>query len=148
MHTERTSRILVIASETADGLALSESIRRSAARHDRVEVLVVSPALNSRLRHWTSDTDKARSSAEARLERCLRRLRKHGIVAHGCIGDAEPLLALHDALAQFPADEIIVSTHPPGASNWLERDVVERARAETGRRVIHVYDASLSLEAV
>lgn len=148
MHTERTSRILVIAAETADGRALTESILRSADRHSRVEVLVVAPALNSRLRHWTSDSDKARSSAESRLERCLRRLRQHGIVARGCIGDADPLLAMHDALSEFPADEIIVSTHPPGASNWLEQNVAERASAETGRHVVHVYDASLSLEAV
>ena len=36
---------------------------------------------------------------------------------------------MEDALRQFPADEVIISTHPPGRSNWLERDVVERAHA-------------------
>ena len=35
---------------------------------------------------------------------------------------------MEDALRRFPADEVIISTHPPGRSNWLERDVVERAR--------------------
>jgi hypothetical protein len=33
---------------------------------------------------------------------------------------------------------VIVSTHPPGLSNWLERDVVNRARAISPVPVRHV----------
>ena len=44
------------------------------------DVLVVAPALNSRLRHWLSDED-----------------------------DAHPLLAIADALSTFPADEIVIA---------------------------------------
>jgi hypothetical protein len=38
----------------------------------------------------------------------------------------------------FRAGEVIVSTHPPGRSNWLERDVVQRARAISPVPVTHV----------
>ena len=45
---------------------------------------------------------------------------------------------MEDALRRFPADEVIISTHPPGRSNWLERDVVERARERFDMPVTHV----------
>ena len=45
---------------------------------------------------------------------------------------------MEDALRRFPADEVIISTHPLGRSNWLERDVVERARERFDITVTHV----------
>jgi hypothetical protein len=36
------------------------------------------------------------------------------------------------------ADEVMISTHPPGRSNWLERDVVARARARHPLPIEHV----------
>ena len=64
-------------------------------------------------------------------------LRETGIDARGEIGDADPLAAIADALAVFLADEVMVSTHPPGRSHWLERDLVGRAR-ERHVTVTHV----------
>ena len=46
--------------------------------------------------------------------------------------------AMEDALRLFPADEMIISTHPHGRSNWLERDVVERARERFPLPITHV----------
>jgi hypothetical protein len=46
--------------------------------------------------------------------------------------------AIEDALAEFDADEVIISTHPPDRSNWLERGVVERARERIDLPVSHV----------
>ncbi|MGH3034496.1 MAG: hypothetical protein ACRDON_08050 [Gaiellaceae bacterium] len=90
-------------------------------------MLVVSPALNSRLRRWFSDEDGARVKAQARLVSSLTTLADDGIVALGEIGDADPVQAIEDALCTFRADELIISTHPAGRSNWLERHVVRRA---------------------
>jgi hypothetical protein len=98
------------------------------SRDVRAEVLVVTPALNSPLRHWASDEDDARAAAGERLEASLARLRALGIEAHGAVGDADPLQAIEDALRTFGADEIVLSTHPEGRSHWLERGVVEKAR--------------------
>jgi hypothetical protein len=38
----------------------------------------------------------------------------------------------------FAADEVIISTYPPGRSHWLERDLVERTRAVHPVTVTHV----------
>jgi len=130
-------RILVIANETADGPALREQLVERATRGP-VQVFVVCPALNSRLRHWLSDEDGARIRAEQRLRASLAALAREGIDADGVVGDADPVVALADGLRMFRAGEVIVSTHPPGRSNWLERDVVQRARAISPVPVTHV----------
>jgi GABA permease len=130
-------RVLVIANETVAGRRLREEIERAGTGGD-VEVLVVCPALNSPLRHWTSDDDNARAQAQERLDGSLERLREHGIEARGEIGDSDPLQAIEDALRTFGPDEIILSTHPPGRSNWLERGVVTGARERFAVPITHV----------
>ncbi len=130
-------RILVIANETVGGGTLRNTIRERSAG-SRAEVLVVSPALNSPLKHWVSDEDEARKAAQERLDRSLARLHEAGIEARGEIGDGEPLQAIEDALRTFGADEIIISTHPEGRSNWLERGVVAGARERFPVSITHV----------
>ena len=136
-HAEGERRILVIANETVGGLTLRSTIEER-SRNLRAEVLVCTPALNSRLRHWTSDEDSARVSAQGRLDASLDRLRSLGIDASGEVGDADPLQAMEDALRTFGADEIIISTHPEGRSHWLERGVVEKARERFAVPITHV----------
>jgi hypothetical protein len=75
-------------------------------------VLVVAPALNSRLRHWLSDEDEARRRAEERLAAFLDRIARSGVDAEGRVGDADPLLAIADALVMFPADAIVTQPAP------------------------------------
>jgi hypothetical protein len=130
-------RILAIANETVEGDALHELICMHAGALP-ADVLVVAPALNSRLRHYMSDNDAARVAAEERLERSVERLEAAGVPAYGWVGDADPLEAIADALAVFPADQVIVSTHPEHRSNWLARDVVDRARERFGLPIAHV----------
>jgi nucleotide-binding universal stress UspA family protein len=130
-------RILVVANETVGGETLRDCIRRQSEGY-RAEVLVVSPALNSPLKHWTSDEDGARDEAQMRLERSVGRLRAAGIDARGEVGDGDPVQAIEDALRTFGADEIIISTHPEGRSHWLERGVVDRARERFTPPVTHV----------
>jgi GABA permease len=136
-HDEGERRILVVANETVGGGRLFDEIHARSA-NVREEVLVVCPALNSALRHWVSDEDGARQAAQDRLDASLRRLADAGIDARGEIGDADPLQAIEDALRTFGADEIIISTHPPERSNWLERGVVDKAREEFPVPVRHV----------
>ncbi len=130
-------RILAIANETVEGDELHDLIVDHAAGLP-ADVIVVAPALNSRMRHWFSDEDGARRAAEDRLERSLDRLAEARIAAYGWVGDADPLVAIEDALAIFPADQLIISTHPERRSNWLSRDVVSRARERFGLPVAHV----------
>ncbi len=109
-----------------------------AGEHDEHEVLVVAPALNGRLAHYVSDVDRAEAAAEQRVSGAVQRLRDRGLVARGEIGDAHPFTAIDDALAVFAADELIIATHPPGESHWLEKGLFDRARAELDLPVDHV----------
>lgn len=130
-------RILVVSNETAEGALLYRTIRdRADGRH--AEVLVVAPALNSRLRHWTSDCDTAIEAAAVRVKRCLDRLAAAGVDAAGRVGDADPLQAIADAVTWFAADELIIVTHPEERSNWLAHDLPRRALQRFGLPTTHL----------
>ena len=134
---EGERRILVIANETVAGEELHEAIERATTGYN-AQVLVVTPALNTKLRHWVSDEDRARAAAQARLADRLAGLAAAGIDARGQVGDADPVQSIADALRTFGADEVIISTHPEGRSNWLERGVVDTARARFAVPITHV----------
>ena len=136
-HAVGERRLLVIANETVGGLELLLELR-ARSQGGRTQVLVVSPALNSPLKHWVSDEDSAREAASERLEASLAAMRAAGIEARGEIGDGDPLQAIEDALRTFAPDELVISTHPEGRSNWLERGVVEGARERFALPVTHV----------
>ena len=124
-------RLLVVANETIG----SEQLRREVGERARgrdTEVLVVVPALNTPIRHWTDDEDPARNEARSRLDEELALLGGLGVTSRGEVGTDDPLQAMADALRTFPADEIVISTHPPGRSNWLEEGVVDSARRSFG----------------
>lgn len=129
-------RILVVANETVGGPELLETVRESARPGSHV--LVVSPALNSPIRHWASDEDDARARAKERLDTSLASMRASGLQAEGEIGDGDPIQAIEDAIRTFRPDELIVSTHPVGRSHWLERGVVEKARERFDIPLTHV----------
>jgi hypothetical protein len=136
-HAEGERRILVVANETVAGHTLRSMILERSL-DVREEVLVVTPALNSPLKHWVSDEDDARAAAQERLDASLAKLADAGVEARGEVGDGDPLQAMEDALRTFGADEIIISTHPEGRSNWLERGVVEKARERFAVPITHV----------
>jgi hypothetical protein len=95
------------------------------------EVLVVAPALNSRLRRWLSDEDGARRLADARASATVERLELRGLHAHGQIGDGDPMQAIADTLPVFAADEIVIA----GDTSVAER-LAARARARFGLPVL------------
>jgi GABA permease len=129
--------LLVVANETVEGSVLVDTVRDIALSRG-AHVFVVAPALNSRLRHWMSDSDYAHSAAQQRLENTLARLQAAGVRASGEVGDADPLRAMEDAIHIFPADEIVIGTHPEERSNWLAHDLVARACARFELPVAHV----------
>jgi hypothetical protein len=128
-----TRRLLVVANETVPSDTLRESIGRDAGAD--TDVLVIAPALNTRLGYWAGDDRRARRHAEERLALCLHSLAIAGIDAGGFVADADPLLAIEDALQLFEADRIVISTHSDGGSNWLARGIVERARKRFAQQV-------------
>lgn len=133
----RPRRILVVANHTATSPALIAALHGH-ANQAPVHVHLVVPALNTRLRHWVSDTDGAVSAAHRRAEDAIAVLRSQGLSATVEVGDSVPLLAIEDALAEFDADEIVISTLPPKQSHWLEHDLVALARSRFSVPVWHV----------
>ena len=130
-------RVLVVANETVGGEELLSAIS-TLALTQKTQFLVICPALNSRLRTFTSDEDPAREAAQTRLDETLARLSSVGIEARGEVGDGDPIVAVDDGVRTFGPAEIVISTHPPGRSNWLERGVVESVRAHYDVPVTHV----------
>ena len=138
-------RLLVVANETVEGAALLDEIR-DRCRNRQSEILVITPALpTSRASHWASDTDEATELARQRMELSLLAIKDLGLKAKGEIGDSDPNVAIEDALRIFAADEIVISTHPPQRSRWLERGVVDRAREQIDLPISHVV-VDLSVE--
>lgn len=133
-------RVLVVANQTVGGRALLDEIRRRVEGEERSEVLVVAPPLaGSAAEHWSSDVDEGIADARKRLDESLAAMRAAGLRVSGRVGDHhDPNQAIEDALSEFAADEVIISTHPPSRSRWLESGVVERARSELPQPVTHV----------
>ena len=100
-------------------------------------VTVVSPQNEPRAGFVVNETSR-RSTAERRLRRTLDLLHEAGIAARGAIVDPDPLQALKDGLEQYQPDEVIISTHPPERSKWLEQGVVDRAEEDLPVPVTHV----------
>ena len=88
--------------------------------------------------NWTSYLDCTLCASLGRLGASLAALATVGVSARGDVGDSDPLQAIEDELRTFGADEIIISTHPPGRSNWLERDIVTHARDRFPVPITHV----------
>lgn len=139
MSETAARRILVIANET---LAEPDVVQAVAARAagTPADVLVVAPALpRSRLAHMLgTDVQRAREAAGARLESTVEALERAGLDATGQLGDGDPMQALDDAVRTFRPDEIVIATHPPERSGWLERDIVSRARARHRIPITHL----------
>ena len=126
-------KIIALVSEPISGKALKSAVGAEAA--EEAEVLVVAPALNSRFKFLLSDPDEAIARAEEVQEETVERLDEEGIDAAGDTGESDPLLALQDALQTYPADEIVLCTHPESGRNWQEEGVVDEARERFGKPV-------------
>jgi hypothetical protein len=145
--TEPTpTRLLLVANRTCPCPTLPGQVLESIGDL-RGEVLVLAPALNSRLRHRLSDSDAAVEAAHDRMRATIEELRRLGLTVTGEVGDADPLTAMADALASFAATRIMISTWPAGASNWLEKDLPGRAAERFGlpiHNIVSRYDAPVS----
>ena len=129
-------RILALVSEPVSADALRSAIGEDDAAD--AEVLVVAPALSSRQRFLLADPDPGIERAEEVQQETVERLDEEGVDAAGDTGESDPLLAVQDALQTFPADEIVLFTHPGGDQNWLEEGLVEDAKERFEAPVRHV----------
>lgn len=101
-------KLLVLATDPVDAGAVRRALPD--ADLEGAEVLVVSPALaTSPTSFWMSDSDEARAEAEAVAARTAAALGdSEASRVHATTGESEPLLALQDALATYPADRVLI----------------------------------------
>src|SRR5215211_5517233 len=119
------TRLLIAAGEAADSAdALPFGVRELVDAAD--EVLVVTPALPTRSEWLASATDKAREQADERLRVVLGQLEDLGSETSGTVGADDPLLAFEDALAEFPADHILIGLRARERTGWQERGLLDQ----------------------
>jgi nucleotide-binding universal stress UspA family protein len=118
-------KVLVLTSEPITAAKLSSALTGDVDPKD-VELLIVTPALQpSALRFWFSDADDAIARAQRTEQETVERLSKEGVEVDSETGESDPEQAIQDALQTFPADEILVFTHPEDQQRYRENVDVE-----------------------
>jgi hypothetical protein len=132
-------KLLVLATDPVDAHAVRQALPGEDL--EGAEVLVVSPAIaSSAASFWMSDSDDARAEAESVAARTAAALRESeaGRV-HATTGESEPLLALQDALATYPADRVLIFARGgEERARYREEDLFGEAERRFGVPVTEV----------
>jgi hypothetical protein len=131
-------KLLVLATDPVDADDLRGAL--DGEEIDGAAVLVVSPAVNaSPVAFWVSDSDEAIADAESTARQTADALAAEGARTRAQTGESEPLLALQDALATFPADRVVVFARGDEESQrYREDDVAGEAQRRFGVPVVDV----------
>ncbi|HET9939031.1 MAG TPA: hypothetical protein VFQ28_09575 [Gaiella sp.] len=97
----------------------AEDVLRRRLGDDVDEVKVVVPVVQQGFLDWLANDERAASHAGEEAERLADAL--PGDVAEAKFGEADVMLAIQDALADFPADEVVVALHPDDEAPFAER---------------------------
>ena len=137
-QTETQFRVLVVAADEHVGAPLEQEIEARAQGRSPL-VRVIAPGLTrTAFEHAAGSIDEGREAAQERLEEALDDLGEADAEVDGRVGDADPMLAIEDALFEFPADEIIVVTHADDEdARWMEDDLFEKARKQFEPPISH-----------
>jgi hypothetical protein len=105
-------KVLVVSTvENADDV-----LREEIGDADVVKVVV--PAVRQGVLDWLANDEEAISRAEEEAQRTAEQL--PGDTAEAGAGEPNVELAIRDALATFPADEIVVAVRPPEQEGRVE----------------------------
>jgi hypothetical protein len=97
----------------------AENVLRKRLGGDVGSLKVVVPVVQQGFLDWLANDERAFSSAEEEAARLADALPGDALDAHA--GEADVMLAIQDALAEFPADEIVVALHPEDEADFAER---------------------------
>ena len=124
-------RVLVVATAPVVTAELRERVRDHAGPD--AEVRVVAPASNvSPLKWLANDEDEARDEAAEIAGQAEQAVEPEAARVEVDVGDSDPVQAIEDALRSFPAEEVLVVTHPGDDANWLEKDAAAEASERFG----------------
>jgi hypothetical protein len=113
-------RYLVVANQTLVGSELMEIIQARSVTEEACFHIVVPATPVREKRVWTRG--KAQALAKERLGDAIKRFADFGAEATGEVGDANPMAAIADCPWTVAFDGIILSTLPPGRSEWPRQD--------------------------
>jgi hypothetical protein len=131
------AKVLVVAHDTAATSTLIEAVRER-AQQGPVKFHLVVPRQAHGMHRVVDPQDVGEEPAAKVLSDALPKLSSAaGHEVTGSIGDAEPLMAIEDAVNLGGFHEIIISTHPHGISRWIKMDLISKTRA-LGLPVTHV----------
>ena len=88
---------------------------------DHVKVIV--PVVKQGFLDWLANDEHAFSKAKAVAEDTAEELPADNVAP--AAGEADVALAIRDALATFPADEVVVAVRPPDDAGAIERAASE-----------------------
>ncbi len=111
------ARILVVAHRTAATPKLLEQIQTRAQRGPCAFVLLVPRP------YWDPETEEAAKVIELAVPLLEQAA---GGEVEALVGDTDPFVAVHEALARSEFDEVIISTLPTRVSHWLRLDLPAR----------------------
>jgi hypothetical protein len=124
-------RVLVVATAPVVTSELRERVRDHAGPD--AEVRVVAPASNvSPLKWLANDEDEARDEAAEIAGQAEQAVEPEAARVEVEVGDSDPVQAIEDALRSFPAEEVLVVTHPGDDANWLEKNTAAEASERFG----------------
>lgn len=141
-RTGGTFSLLVVADSRCGSAGVCSTVRDH-LRGRVADVLVIVPVLASALHFLTEDEEAERDEARVRLADLLLGLKRLGIEARGTVGADDPVQAIGDALATFPANEIVIAAPPQRSRHWLEQDLERTARDVFG---IHVSTLAIDVD--
>lgn len=124
-------KLLIAAGESASGSKeLPVGVREliDAAQ----EIMVMTPALPSRIEWLVSATNKAREHADERLSTVLSHLEELGSKASGRVGADDPMVAFEDAIREFAPDHLLIALRPEDEAGWQERGLLDRLLGQFG----------------
>ena len=120
-------RYLVVAHRTLGGAHLMEHLHHLREEDSYCQFHLVVPRYHPSTGSWNDAKIDAR--ARATLDEMLDRMTAMGMGATGEIGDANPVLAVEDAMRREGVGTItgiVVSTLPGRSSAWLRGNVPDR----------------------
>jgi hypothetical protein len=112
-RSDARRHVLVVASQPVDEPSAVERIVDAVVDREpreEAEVLVLAPAHDRFLDRWASAVRPARQEAQRKLVLSVAALAAAEVEARGKVGDADIVQAVEDALATFPATDVILVT--------------------------------------
>lgn len=120
------AHLLVVANQTVDSPELLSALQHRADAGP-IHVTFLSPCAYAQ-----------REAVQQRVDAAIAALGQAGVEATSLLGDADPIVAVHEAWNPARYDEIIVSTLAAPVSRWMQIDVPHRVAKLTDCRVHHV----------